>query len=154
MLGTHPAIDMPQSTEYAKEMRKWEAYPTKYGPPGRPYQYAEYPKRIYKAAYEPGKGTVVAEAITVHDADEERRMLSRGFSSTIQAAFDAVRAEQAEHGQLAAERAHAVRHGKHGEGAVREIEAAEAAHGARHLPDVPEAPVRRRRASSGVEGVR
>lgn len=141
MLGTHDSISLPQSTEYAKEMSKWEAYPTKFGPAGRPYQFREFPKRMYRAEYTPGKGTEIVEAHTVNNADEERNMRSRGFYFGPQEAFDAVRDQQTEFGTLAAKREFQIQHNRISEKATAEVRAAEEAHGTQHLPDVPETPI-------------
>lgn len=142
MLGH--TIDLPQSTEYAKEMRKWESQPTKFGPPGRPYTFQEYPKRMYKAASVPGKGIEVTDAHTVQDADDERNLLSRGFARTIADAFREAEAQHTEHGKLAAERNWEIAHGRISEQAAEEVRAAEAEFGARHLPMVPETPIKKR----------
>lgn len=143
MLGQHHAIDVPQSTEYAKEMRKWESQHSKYGPPGRPYKFEEFPKRMYKAAHVPGKGTEIAEALDANDALEEQNLLSRGFHSSLQAAADAVVKAHQTHGELAAERNFEIAHGRISEGAAKEVREAEEAFGARHLPSVPVTPKNR-----------
>lgn len=145
MLGIHKTISLPQSTPYAQEMAKWEAFPSQWSPtPGRPYQFREFPKRMYKAAYTPGKGTEIVDAHTVNDAAEEMNLRSRGFSFGHAEAFEAVRKEQAEHGRLAAETNFEISHGRISEKAAAEVEAAREAHGARHLPMVPETPIKRR----------
>lgn len=136
-------VEYGVESNYAKESRKWEAYPTRFGPPGRPYQYREYPKRLYKFAHESGRGIVEVDAQDAGDADEERNLLSRGFNERERAYADA-RAEQTEHGKLAAERAWEIEHGRLSDKAAAEVRAAEADHGARHLPSVPETPIRRR----------
>ncbi len=144
MLGSHNAIDIPQSTEYAKEMRKWEAHHTRFGPPGRPYVFQEFPKRMYKAEWVAGKGIQVADQQRASNRDEEMNLQSRGFYEGQGAAFAAIEREQTEHGRLAAEREYQIQHSRLSEKAVSEVRAAEEAHGARHLPDVPVAPVRRK----------
>lgn len=143
MLGEHPSIEIPQSTEYAKEMRRWEALHTRYGPPGRPYQFVEYPKTLYKVAHVHGEGLKITEQSVVNDADQERNLNSRGFYPLAEAGRRAEQ-EQTEHGRLAAEREWQIQHGRLSERATAEVRAAEAEHGATHLPDVPETPIRRR----------
>jgi hypothetical protein len=143
MLGSHNAIDIPQSTEYAKEMRKWEATHTRFGPPGRPYVFSEFPKRMYKAERVEGKGIQVVDQQRASNPDEERNLLSRGFYEGQGAAFEAIEREQTEHGRLAAEREYAIQHGRLSEKAVEEVRTAEEAHGARHLPDLEVTPIRR-----------
>lgn len=143
MLGVHDAITLPQSSKYAEEMRKWEAYHSPYGAPGRPYQYREYPKRVYKFAYEQGRGIVEVGVQDVADDTQERIAMSNGYFER-QRAYDEAARTQTEHGRLAAEREWQIQHSRLSERAVAEVRAAEEAHGARHLPDVPEAPIRKR----------
>ena len=139
MLGEHPSIDIPQSTEYAKEMRKWEAHHSRFGAPGRPYVYREYPKMLHRCERVNGKIEPVDQYI-VNTEDEERNLNSRGFYP-LQEAYDRIAREQTEHGILSAEREYAIQHGKHSEGAIREIRAAEAEAGSVHLPNIPETPI-------------
>lgn len=141
MLGNHPSIVIPQNSEYAKEMRRHEAHHTSYGPPGRPYVFQEFPKRLYRAMR--GEHGPEFEALTVASADEQRNLQSRGFALSQTEALTALDREQTEHGKLAAEREWQIQHGRHSERAVEEIRAAESEHGARHLPSVPETPIRR-----------
>ena len=151
MLGVHKTISLPQSTDYAKEMARWEAFPSQWGAAGRPYQFREYPKLMYKAEFVPGKGTQVADRHTVNDEHEERNMLSRGFHPTLQASFDAIRLQQTEHGKLAAEMNHEIKQGRISPAAAAEVEAAREEFGARHMPVVPETPVKRRGRKSNAE---
>lgn len=144
MLGVHKAISLPQSTEYAKEMAKWEAHHTQWGPPGRPYQFHEYPKRMCRAEYVPGEGFKVVEGFNANTRDEELNFLSRGFGVGHAGAIEIAERAHTEAGRLAAEREFAIQHGRHSERAVAEVRAAEAEYGARHLPEVPETPIKRR----------
>ncbi len=150
MLGAHNAIDMPQSTEYAKEMRKWEATHTRFGPPGRQYAFQAFPKMVFKAARVDGKGIQIVDTHIVGNELEERNLQSRGFCVTQEAAIAAIEAEQTLHGTLAAEREYAIRHGRLSNPAIAEVRAAEEAHGATHLPDVPMKPRRGRPAKKTV----
>lgn len=144
MLGNHPSIAITQTSEYAKEMRKHEALPTVYGPPGRPYTAKqEFPKRIYKAARRDVGSGIDFEGLTVNNEDEQRNMQSRGFSLTQQDALDALNRENVEHGTLAAERNFEIKHGRISEKAATEVRAAEGDYSG-HLPEVPRTPVRRR----------
>jgi hypothetical protein len=121
---------------YAVEMRKWEATHTEFGAPGRPYQFREFPKRLYKAE-RTDRGIQITEAMTAEDADMERNLQSRGFHFGQDAAIAAIEREQTVFGQLAAEREFAIQHGRLSDAAVAEVRTAEAHHGAAHLPDVP-----------------
>ena len=141
MLANHPSIDIGQSTEYAKEMRKWETTHTKYGPPGRQYRFAEYPKRVYKCVQEPGKGIMVEDAHTVNDEHEERNLRSRGFYPSLTEAATAIEAAHTEAGKLAAEREWEIQHNRLSERATAEVRVHEADFGARHLPEIPHTPV-------------
>ena len=144
MLGSHNAIDVPQSTEYAKEMRKWEATHTRFGPPGRPYTFKEFPKLMYKAEWVSGQGIQEVDQQRANTPDEERNLQSRGFYEGKGAAYAAIEQQQTEHARLAAEREYQIQHSRLSEKAVSEVRAAEEAHGARHLPDLPVATVRRK----------
>lgn len=130
-------------SEYAKEMRKWEATHTQYGPPGRPYTYVAYPTRMYKATRLPS-GDRTFEAQTAASADEQRNLESRGYvAGGQQAALDALEAIERSHAELAAEINYQARHGM-GDRARAEVESAQEAAGARHLPMIPETPIKKR----------
>ena len=154
MLGSHASIDIPQSTEYAKEMRKWESYPSKFGAPGRPYVFKAFSKALYRFKWESGKDIVLDEMFFVQSEDEQRNMESRGFHATQELAVAAIEAEHTEHGKLAAERNYEIQHGRISEKAAAEVRAAEAEHGATHLPSVPVKPVRKRRTKAEMAAAR
>ncbi len=143
MIGQHPSIVVPQTSEYAKERRRHEAGHTQYGAPGRPFVYQEFPKRLYKAIR--NERGITLDGFTVANEEEQGRMASRGYCLTQQEALDLEDREHLEHGKLAAEREWEIRHGRHSELAVAEVRAAEAEHGARHLPSVPATPVKPRK---------
>jgi hypothetical protein len=137
-------VEYGQESNYAKEMRRHEAHHSQFGSPGRPYVFREFPKMLYKAAYEQGKGIRIVEDKTVGDETEQRNLESRGFHADQAEAIAEIERQQTRDGILSAERNYDIRHGKHSEGAVREIRAAEAEHGARHLPEVPVTPIKKR----------
>lgn len=134
------AVVFTQDSEYAKEMRKWNAIHTEFGPPGRPYVFREFPKMLYKAERVDGQIRIVDKQ-QARDEHEQRNLQSRGFHDGQKEAIEAIEQEQTLHGVLAAEREYQVQHGRLSQGAVAEVRQAEAAHGARHLPDVPETPI-------------
>lgn len=142
MLGDSPSIDMPLTSGYAKEMAKWEALPTRWGRPGRPFVQMEYPKTLYKCKFGDG-GIQPVDRFIVNDATEEANMKSRGYLPLAEAG-EAAKREQREHGELAASREYAIRHGKHSEAAIAEIRAAEEDAGSVHLPNIPETPIKKR----------
>jgi hypothetical protein len=135
-----------QESNYAKEMRKWEAHHTQFGAPQRPYEFQEFPQMLYKADRDQSGAIVIAETCIVRDDDERRNMQSRGFY--LQQA-DALQAAEklyhVEYGTLAAERNFEIERGRISANAAAEVRAAEAAHGASHLPMVPIAPKKRGR---------
>lgn len=137
MLGNHTSIDMGQATPYAQEMRKWESTHTKFGPPGRPYVYAEFPRAMYRCKYVIGKGIVKDEMHTVQNDDELQNMASRGFHPSLALAARAIEREHTEHGKLAAERDFEIRHGRLSAGAAAEVRAVEEEIGSRHVPGIP-----------------
>ena len=125
-----------EQSEYAKEMCRWNAQHTSYGPGKRPYTFAEFPKRLYLAGRKDG-AIVILDAQTAKDDHEERNLLSRGFHFGQDVAIAAIEREQLEHGTLAAEREWEIQHGRLSPKAAAEVRAAEAEHGARHLPEMP-----------------
>jgi hypothetical protein len=93
----------PPESEYAKEARKWEAYPSAYGPPGRPFVHRDYPAMMYKAIESNPWRFEHQEAA---DVNERRNLESRGFvAGGPKAAADAYEKEQLEIAKLAANRA-------------------------------------------------
>ena len=139
-----PVVHAPE-TEYAKEMRRWEAHHTQFGPPGRPWGSpngpgGEFPKMLYKGIRQ-ADGSRVLEHFIVKSDDEQRNMQSRGYEVTQELALEALDKEHTEHGKLAAELNFEAR--RMSEGARAEIAAAQEAAGARHLPVIPETPKKR-----------
>ncbi len=138
-------VEYGRDSNYAKEMRQWEASNSEFGPAGRPYTFLDYPKMLYKAERTAEKGVVITESKVVHDSDEQRNMESRGFHFGQDAAIQAITVdEQRLHGTLAAEREWEIQHGRISEKATAEVRAHEADHGARHLPMIPETPIKRK----------
>lgn len=138
------AIVHGPDSNYAKEMRKFEQFPSEWGTaPGNPYVYREFPKRLYKAARVDGK-SVIADAQTAHNDLEERNLLSRGFCFGQDKALEALELEERAAGELAAEREYEIRRGRLSDRAVAEVRAAEADHVGGHMPVVPDTPIRRR----------
>lgn len=135
------AMLLGPETAYAKEMAKWEPFPSQWGGAGRPYTFQEFPKRLYKAERNAAGRIVIADAQTARDDHEERNLLSRGFCFGQEGALAAIEKEQQVHGELAAERNFEIKHGRLSEAAAAEVRAAEAEHGARHLPVVAETPI-------------
>lgn len=148
MLGAHKSISLPQSTEYAKEMAKHEAFPSQWGPAGRPYQFREFPKMLYKASV----GSDVMDNLIVHNEDEQRREEAKGFADTQERALELRGREQRDHGILAAERNFEIEKGRISERAATEVRQAEAEHGATHLPEVKEKRKRRTKAEMAAAG--
>lgn len=128
----------PES-EYAKESVKWEGQYSQYGPPGRAYQFRDYPARLYRVERK-ADGTRVFEGFTVKDEQEQRNMESRGFVAGGQgAALAAFEQEEFRIAELAAERNFHER--RMSDGARARAEAVNDAAGARHIAEVPEEPV-------------
>ena len=132
-----------QESAYAKEMRRHEAHHSQFGAPGRPYEYREFPKRLYKATR--GEKGITFDGYTVNDEHEQRNLQSRGYSLSQPDAIVALEREHTEHGKLAAERNFEIAHGRISEKAAAEVRAAEAEHGSTHMPVMPEAPKKRGR---------
>ncbi len=132
-----------QESAYAKEMRKWESYPTEFGKGEKPFRMQEFPKALYKLIHVSGKGLEIESSVTVMDADEERKQRAKGFAMLPEAQERAER-QQTEFAKLAAEREYEIAHGRISEKATKEVRQAEAEHGAMHLPAVPETPIKKR----------
>lgn len=137
------AVVHAPDSEFAKEMARWEAHHTQYGPPGRPYTYQPFPTRMYKAARNEHGQSAIVDAATAHDTTEQRNLESRGFVvGGQQAALDALAAQEQEIAILAANRNYHDR--RMSEQAQAEARAAEFEAGARHLAAIPETPIKRR----------
>lgn len=132
-----PLAYTPESA-YAQERVKWESQYTSLGPPGRPYEHQEYPKRLYKALDAQGREF---EPIDVGSDTEEQNMLSRGFRAGRDHAIEALLARQKDVAEAAANRA--FHEQRMSDKARREAAAADDAT-PNHLPEVPRTPVRRR----------
>jgi hypothetical protein len=130
-----------QDSNYAKEMRKWEARDTEYGRAERPHVHRVYPTMMYRAGPtgKNGDGPIAILAHRVAKNDDERADAEAdGFVyGGQQAAMDAAMQRAQEHAELAAEREYEKRH-KLSEKAAAEVTAVEAAAGARHLPNIPQ----------------
>jgi hypothetical protein len=136
-----PLAYTPESA-YAKERVKWESQHTSLGPPGRPYEYQEYPKRLYKAGRINGITPGIVEAINVESEVEERNMRSRGFCVGQDKAIEAFHASEQALAEGAANRAFHDR--RLSAPAQREAAAADAA-SPHHVAEVPEKPRRGRK---------
>ena len=150
MLGVHKSISLPQSTEYAKEMARWEAYPSQWGAAGRPHVHREFPKMLYKATQ--GEGCNIT--VIVNNEDEQRREEAKGFAASQERALELLSRDHRDAGTLAAERNFEIAKGRISEKAAAEVRAAEAEHGATHLPEVPIKPVRKRRTKAEMAASR
>lgn len=138
------AVVYAPDSEFAKEMCKWEAHHTQYGPPGRPYSYQPYPTRMYRAGRNEQGKTAILEGQTAHDEVEQRNLESRGFVvGGQQAALDAFQGQELEHAKLAAEINWDAKH-RLSEKAAAEVAEAQEAAGLRHLPSIPETTIKRR----------
>lgn len=141
MLGVHKSISLPPATEYAKEMAKWEAYPSQWGPAGRPYRFQEFPKMLFKAVQGGGMDTFI-----VNSDEEQRREEAKGFADSQERAMELLGRAHREHATLAAERNYEIAKGRISDRAAAEVREAEAEHGATHLPEVKAKRVRRTKA--------
>jgi hypothetical protein len=85
-----PAIQINPASGFAVEMRKWEAGYTMYGPPGRPYAYAEYPRAMFLAGHpegRPGK-IVITDSRTVFNDAERTALEQDGWDADQHQAMD------------------------------------------------------------------
>jgi len=80
-----PGIVVVPGSNYAREMAKWEQFPSKYGQPGNPYVYRPFPKMVYRAELWQGKPVcmaAVADPSSFPNINEFNRMedLARKFT--------------------------------------------------------------------------
>lgn len=133
-----------EDSAYMQEMQRWEGH--KYFgdlPPGRPYQYREFPHRLYKAGRNAHGQTAILEAQTANDEREASNLESRGFVMGGQdKAIEAFERQELEIAKLAAERNFEMT--RMSEGARREVAQVEASAGARHIAEIPRTPVKRK----------
>ncbi|MEK9725817.1 MAG: hypothetical protein VW405_20360 [Rhodospirillaceae bacterium] len=166
-----PGIVIVPGSNYAKEMEKFEQFPSKYGTnPGNPYVYRPFPKMLYRAQLYQGvmacmaappdsgefKGSPdeyqraceAAQRFTdkcqriVHSEAEMARAMEDGWRRTPAEAVAYLEGREKDRATATAERNYADRNMS--EPAKREAAAAVAAVGGEHLPELPEQPKRRR----------
>lgn len=135
------AIAHTPESPYAKEAVKWEATHTMYGPPGRPFVYREYPKRLYQVARAKTGGSIdIVHAEDVDDELMEANLRSRGFIALSEAA-EWVEHQEHDLAELAANRAF----NEQRMSPAAKAEAARAdAETSAHLPAIPDTPIKRR----------
>lgn len=126
----------------AKERVKWEAHPTAFGPPGRPYVYQAYPKMLYRAGRNPSGVPTIIDSYVVESETQEANLKSRGYCEGQDAALAYLHAADQEAAVLAANRAYSDR-------SMSPQAQAEAAaidsRSSSHLPVIPEQPRKPRR---------
>jgi hypothetical protein len=140
-----------QESEYAKELAKWEQWPTLLAPtPGRPYQPRPFPQMLYKAVRLPnGQPGCFLPMTSVHDEQAEafakrcqltvenesqaREAYKDGWRATVADALEAYEQQQQAIGDAAAEVAAAAQ--RMSARAQDELRAADAAT-ADHVTDI------------------
>ena len=168
--NTEGGVVVVPGSNYAKEMEKFEQFPSKFGSrPGNPYAYRPFPKMLYRAEHWNGKATcMAAEPNPVEYSDprewERHQELARRFTEKCQRIVNDEREMQAamengwREGPLEAveyllgrdkdvSTATAHRHFEDrnmSEKAKAEIKAAEEEAGGAHIPEIPAKPIRRR----------
>jgi hypothetical protein len=166
LYNREPGIVVVPGSNYAKEMEKFEQFPSKYGnSPGNAYQYRPYPKMLYRAQLWQGKACCMAVApdemefsqpqelqraqeaarrfsekcqLIVKDETERARAFESGWREHPDEAVAYLRQRQLDQGTAAAERIHADR----GMSEAAQAEAKEAARQhfdveGEHLASVP-----------------
>ena len=136
-----PAIQVNPASGYAVEMRKWESGYTQYGPPGRPYVYAEYPREMHLAGHpegRPGK-IVLTDSRPVHNDEERTALEGAGYRATPQ---EAVEAQQDRDREMARAAAESNFDDRRMSAAAREERDEVEASTAVHVAEVPRTPIR------------
>ena len=168
-----PGVVVIPGSNYAKEMAKFEQFPSKYGEnPGNPYVYRPFPKMVYKAelyqgmircmaAVSPNEYVNVNEQMraeesarqftekcqrTVKDDREYQVAMEMGYRETPTEAVEYLEAKQRSIADAAAERNYADRNmGEKAKAeAAAEVQRAFNEEG-KHAAEVPEAPIKRTR---------
>lgn len=171
-----PGVVIIPGSNYAKEMAKFEQFPSKFGEQaGNPYHYRPFPKMVYRAEVWQGKVVCMAaveansyvnvneqmraeEAArlftekcqrTVNDQMEFQRAMEAGFRESPTEAVEYLEAKQRAIADAAAERNYADRNMSD----AAKAEATAAVHKAfneegSHLPEVPRQPVKRSRSEA------
>lgn len=135
------AVTLSPQTEYAKEVCKWEAQHTQYGPPGRPYQYHPYPTMLYKASRD-GMGVLSFDSRIAHDDAERAIAEGQGYVWGGQAAaLEALERQQFAAAEAEAEINYEIR--RMGEKARAEANA-HLESTANHISEIPVTPIKRR----------
>lgn len=162
-----PGIVVVPGSNYAKEMQKFEQFPSKYGSnPGNAYVFREYPRMVYRAEFLNGKALCMAAPPDpmlfpnpsdfqraeesarrftercqriVKDAREYQIAMENGYRNSAAEAVEYLLARQRSEGQAAAERQFADRNMSE----PAKAEAVEAAKEAfveegKHLAEVPQ----------------
>ena len=161
-----PGIAIVQGSAYAKEMEKFEQFPSKYGSnPGRPYVYRPFPKMLYRAQMYNGAMTCMAappNPLEFNDPREYERKeeLARRFNESctriVHSEAEMSRAFEDNWREGPAEavaclqkreqsRADAAAHRNYedrnmSDTAKAEVKAEIEARGGEHVPEMPEAP--------------
>lgn len=137
------SVIISQDTNHSKEMCKFEAQWTPYGPPGRPYVKREYPMMLHLAGEPKGKlgAITIVDTVIVESAREAEFHESRGFRDTPLEALEAYEAQQLEFAKLAAEQNYEVKNKLSPRAGAEVLAAQDAVAG--HLPSVPVTPIRR-----------
>jgi hypothetical protein len=145
-----PAIQINPSSGYAVEMRKWETTYTRFGPPGRQYVYAEYPREMFLAGHPQGRpGKIEITSTRTVQNDEERSAAELdGWRAEQDEAITAQKDRDREMARAAAESAWDDR--RLTEQAQAEREAVEASTAA-HVAEVPRVPAKKSRAQALAE---
>lgn len=165
-----PGIVKVPGSNLAKEMQKFEQFPTEWGAPKNPYVYRPFPKMLYRAQLWNGKAFCMApdpNRLDFKNSDEYRRKLElarkfteecqrivkneaemhkameSGWRESPQEAVEYLEARERGISDMAAHRNYEDRNMS--EAAKREIAAASEEVGGEHLAEIPAKPVRRRR---------
>lgn len=124
-------------SEYAKEMAKWEAQHSVFGPPGKPYDpNVKFPAMCYRIDSVKGGAPEIVERREAHNETELANLRSRGFGNGAAEAMDAYTARHTAVAEAAANRAYTDRNIS--QPARREVEAFEAST-MEHVAEIPEA---------------
>lgn len=98
-------VEINAGSEYGKELRKWEANFTVYGPPLRPYVYREYPHMMYRPKRSAKNGEVTFDSQIAEHEQQREELERQGYYFGGQGeAMKGLERQEFEYAELAANR--------------------------------------------------
>jgi hypothetical protein len=139
-----PVVITPDSDE-AKERAKWEQHSDRFGPPGNPYVYREYPRMLYRARRRDDGQLMVIDPTNeqwsrgsyaiAHNEHELEKLMGQGWRKTQQEALEYAHGLEEDISDAAAHRAYEDRN-MSDKAKVESVQVEEAS--GLHVPEIPQ----------------